>query len=289
MGIEVPLTLGILDGLVIAMVAALTALGLSLVFGIMRIVNVSHGEFFMLGAAIAWFVVNYTNLFLMALAVAPLIVAGLAAVVERSILRRIKYNPESTIVTTLGLMYVIQQLVLASFGPYSREVSPPFYFRVDLGYFGYSGYKLAVAAISAALVGAVYLLMHRTKLGLFMRATQQDSEIAGAFGVPVGRVYMVSFAIGAALAATAGVLIVPIQQAYYLMGLDALLLSFIVVIVGGLGSLKGTFIAALIVGLLDGVVSVFFSPTLARIISSLLVAGVVLVRPKGLFGSWTTR
>ncbi|MEM1949336.1 MAG: branched-chain amino acid ABC transporter permease [Candidatus Caldarchaeum sp.] len=288
MGIEVPLTLGILDGLVVGMVSALTALGLSLVFGIMRIVNVSHGEFYMLGAVIAWFVVTYSGGFLLALVLAPLASAALATVVERVILRKIRYDPESTIVATIGLLYVIQQVVLATFGPYAREVEPPFYFRLDFGYFGYSGYRLGVALISAALIGAVYLLIFRTKLGLFMRATQQDTEIAQAFGVPVGRVYTVAFALGAALAAAAGVLIVPIQQAYYLMGLDALLISFIIVIVGGLGSIRGTLVAALIVGFLDGVVSVFFSPTLARILASLLVAGVILVRPRGLFATGKT-
>ncbi|GBC69100.1 High-affinity branched-chain amino acid transport system permease protein LivH [archaeon HR01] len=288
MGIEVPITLGILDGVVVAMVAALTALGLSLVFGIMRIVNVSHGEFYMLGAIIAWFVVTYLGSFLLALVLAPLAVGGLATAVERTILKKIRYDPESTIVATIGLLYAIQQVVLATFGPYAREVSPPFYFRVDLGFFGYSGYKVGVAVISAILIAAVYLLIYKTRLGLFMRATQQDTEIAQAFGVPVRKVYTVSFALGAALAAAAGVLIVPIQQAYYLMGLDALLLSFIIVIVGGLGSIKGTLVAALIVGLLDGVVSVFFSPTLSRILSSLLVAGVILVRPRGLFGSGKT-
>jgi branched-chain amino acid transport system permease protein len=117
-----------------------------------------------------------------------------------------------------------------------------------------------------------------------MRATQQDSDMAQAFGVPVGRVYSWVFGLGAGLAAVGAVLVVPIQQAHYLMGHDPLLLSFIVVIIGGLGSLPGTIIAAVIIGMSDGIISVFFSPTLAKIIATLVVAAILVFRPQGLLG-----
>jgi branched-chain amino acid transport system permease protein len=127
--------------------------------------------------------------------------------------------------------------------------------------------------------------MTRTRAGLIMRATQLDRDTARAFGINVDRVYAAVFALGAGLAAIAAVLIVPIQQAHYLMGHDPLLLSFIVVIIGGLGSLRGTLLAAVVIGLSDGVISVFFSPTLAKILATLLVAMVLVVRPQGLFGA----
>lgn len=126
--------------------------------------------------------------------------------------------------------------------------------------------------------------MTRTRYGLIMRATQLDSETAQAFAIPVERVYALVFGLGAGLAALGGVLIVPIQQAHYLMGHDPLLLSFIVVIIGGLGSLPGTILAAIMIGVSDGVISVFFSPTLAKIIATLAVALVLVFRPQGLFG-----
>ena len=170
------------------------------------------------------------------------------------------------------------------FGPEARPVQAPIYFRVSFPWFGYSGYKLIVAAASATLLLGTWYALSRTKLGLYMRATQQDYEIAQAYGVPVRRVYATVFALGAVLAAVAGVLIVPVQQAHYLMGLDPLLLSFIVVIIGGLGSLKGTVVAAFVIGISDGIVSVFFSPTLAKILATLLVAAVLVFRPGGLFG-----
>jgi branched-chain amino acid transport system permease protein len=265
-------------------VLALTALGLSLVFGVMRIVNVAHGEFFMLGAIVTWYVATMSGSFLAGLVVAPVVVAAVAILADWLVLRRIGYEPESTIVATIGLLYILQQLVLTTYGPYARPVEAPIYFRVDLPWFGYSGYKLIVAVVAALLLVATWTALSRTSLGLFLRATQQDREMAQAFAIPVGRIYTIAFGVGAGLTAVAGALIVPVQQAHYLMGLDALLMSFVVVILGGLGSLRGTLVAALLVGLSDGVISVLFSPTLAKIVATLLVALVLAVRGRGLFG-----
>ena len=282
--------LATLEGLVMAAVLALTALGLSLVFGVMRVVNVAHGEFYMLGAVIAWTVANavagHPALgFAAALVVAPLVVGAVALVSERLVLRRLDYNPEATIVATIGLLYILQQAALTFYGADARPVQPPFNIRVQLPWFGYSGYKLAVIAASAALIAATWFVLTKTRIGLVMRATQYDREMATAFGIPVERVYAGVFALGAMLAAVAAVLIVPISQAHYLMGHDPLLLSFIVVIIGGLGSLRGTLVAALLIGLSDGILSVFFSPTLAKIVATSAVALVLVFRPQGLFGT----
>lgn len=283
------LFLATLEGLVMAAVLALTALGLSLVFGVMRIVNVAHGEFYMLGAVFAWwfagFAAGYPAIgFLIAIICSPLIVGAIALVSERLILKRLKYEPEATILATIGLLYILEQSALIFYGPDARPVQAPIVWRIQFPWFGYSGYKLIVVAASVVLLVATWLVLTRSKLGLIMRATQYDRETATAFGIPVDRVYAAVFAFGAMLAATAAVLIVPIQQAHYLMGLDPLLLSFIVVIIGGLGSIKGTLVAALIIGMSDGIISVFFSPTLAKILATLLVALVLVFRPGGLFG-----
>jgi branched-chain amino acid transport system permease protein len=284
------LLLALLEGTVTAFVLALTALGLSLVFGVMRVVNVAHGEFFMLGAVLAWAASSLVPAspalgFLLALVLSPLAVGAVALIADRLVLRRLNYAPEATIVATIGLLYILQQLVLTFYGPYARPVTAPISFRIQFPWFGYSGYKLVVIAAAAALLAVTWYLLMRTRIGLVMRATQYDRETAQAFGIPVERVYSGIFALGAMLAAVAGVLIVPIQQAHYLMGLDPLLLSFITVIIGGLGSLRGTLVAAFVIGLSDGVISVFFSPTLAKIIATLFVALVLVFRPAGLFGS----
>lgn len=285
------LLLAALEGLVTSAVLALMALGLSLVFGVMRVVNVAHGEFFMLGAVLAWWVSSLVTGhpalgFLLALVVSPLIVGAIALAAERLVLRRLDYNPEATIVATIGLLYIIQQLALSFYGPDARPVEAPFNYRILFPWFGYSGYKLFVIAAAIALMLAAWFVLARTRAGLVMRATQYDSETAQAFGIPVGRVYAAVFALGAMLAAVAAVLVVPISQAHYLMGRDPLLLSFVVVIIGGLGSLRGTVVAALLIGLSDGIIStLFFSPTLAKILATLLVALVLVFRPQGLFGT----
>ena len=176
------LFLALLDGTVTAFVLALIALGLSLVFGVMRIVNIAHGEFFMLGAVFSWFAFDLTNDplwgFLLALVVAPALVGSIAIFSDRFILRKVKYHPESTIVATIGVLYVIQSVTLMVFGPEARAVEAPLYFRIQFPWFGYSGYKLTVAGMSAFCLLGVWILMKRSKLGLYMRATQQDFEIA---------------------------------------------------------------------------------------------------------------
>jgi branched-chain amino acid transport system permease protein len=301
------LMIALIEGAVLAAVLALMASGLSLTFGVMRVVNVAHGEFYMLGAVAAWFVAGYIASlgggpaagFLAAVAAAPLAVGAVAVVADRLVLSRLNYDPERTIVATIGLLYIFQQATLVGFGPEARPVAAPFNARIALPWFGrtdegwgliwpwglsVTSYKLFVIVAAVAVLLALRLALKRSRAGLVMRATEADRDTAQAFGIPVGRVYSLTFGLGAALAALAGVLIVPIQQAQFLMGGDALLLSFIVVIIGGLGSLSGTIAAALLIGMSEGIVSVFFSPTLSKIIATLLVAFVLIVRPQGLFG-----
>ena len=296
--------LATLEGAIAAAVLSLTAVGLSIVFGIMRVVNVAHGEFFMLGAVGAWWVTTAIGGhpafgFLAALLVAPVLVGLVAALADKLVLYRLGYDPERTIVATIGLLYVIQQITLLTFGPDARPVQPPFNKRIAIPWieFGEGGialtwpwglatttYKLAVIAAAIVILFGVWQFLSRSRFGLLMRATQLDREMATVFGIPVRRVYAWVFGMGAGLAALGAVLIVPVQQAHYLMGTDPLLLSFIVVIIGGLGSLPGTIAAAVLIGMSDGIISVFFSPTLAKILATLLVAFVLVFRPQGLFG-----
>ena len=298
------LLLAVLEGAVQAAVLTLTAVGLSLVFGVMRVVNVAHGEFYMLGAVLAWAVTsaaagNPMVGFILALILAPILVAVIATASDILVLKRLGYDPENTIVATIGMLYIIQQLTLMTYGPEARPVQPPFNVRLAIPWFewsdggfsmiwpwglGTTSYKLFVIAAAIVMLGVLWLLISRTRAGLIMRATQLDREMAQAFGIPVAWVYALVFGLGAGLAALAAVLIVPIQQAHYLMGDEPLLLSFIVVIIGGLGSLPGTVVAAVLIGMSDGIISIFFSPTLAKILSTLLVAFVLIFRPHGLFG-----
>ena len=310
--------LGILEGLVIAAVLALMAVGLNIVFGVLRIINIAHGEFFMLGAVIAWLITDSVMSviggqgivsFALALLLTPLLVGVLAVLADKLILKRINYAPQRTIIATIGLLYSIQQLTLMGFGATPRAVPPPFNSRIEIPWIQWRGaesqgselqetgfaiywpvglattsYKLAVIAVAALVLLAIWLVITRSKIGLIMRATQFDRDTAAAMGINVGRVYTLVFASGAALAGLAAVLIVPIRQAHYLMGQEALLLSFIVVIIGGLGSFVGTIIAAILIGLSEGLTSIFFTPTLAKIISMIIVIFILILKPDGLSG-----
>jgi len=293
-----------LEGAITAAILALTAVGLSIVFGIMRVVNVAHGEFFMLGAVLAWWISSLVGGhpaigFALAVMAAPMLVGVFAIACDKLVLRRINYDPERTIVATIGLLYVIQQTTLMTFGPEARPVEAPFNKRIALPWFEFgenglaltwpwglstTSYKLAVIGAAVIILLILWFVMSKTKLGLVMRATQLDRDMAQAHGIPVNKVYALVFGLGAGLAALGAVLVVPVQQAHYLMGGDPLLLSFIVVIIGGLGSVAGTIVAAVIIGLSDGIISVFFTPTLAKIIATLLVAFILVFRPQGLFG-----
>ena len=288
MGTGSLLLLATLEGTVMAAVLALAAVGLSLTFGVMRVVNVAHGEFIMLGAVLTWAVTQAIPSaplgFVAALLIAPALVGALAWMTDVGLLKRLNYNPDSTIVATIGLSYLIQQGALSFFGPDARAVAAPFTLRLQFPGFGYSGYKLFVVAAALMVLMGVWLGLTRSRAGLLMRATQIDRATARAFGIHVDRVYAGTFALGAALAALAAVLIAPIAQAHYLMGHDPLLLSFIVVIIGGLGSLRGTLLAAVLIGLADGILSMLYPPTLAKILATLAVALVLVFRPQGLFG-----
>ncbi len=298
------LMLASIEGAVISAILVLTAMGLSIVFGVMRVVNVAHGEFFMLGAVFAWAVSTTIGGhaafgFVAMLIIVPVLVGCIAVGVDQLILKRIDYDVDRTIVATIGVLYIVQQSTLMLYGPEARPVAPPFNTRLALPWFelGADGfqliwpwglsvttYKLFVIVAAIFVLGVLWFVLTRTRIGLIMRATQQDREMAQAFGVPVNRVYSWVFGLGAGLAALGAVLVVPIQQAHYLMGGDPLLLAFIVVIIGGLGSLPGTVIAAVLIGMSDGIISVFFSPTLAKIIATFLVAMVLVFRPQGLMG-----
>ena len=164
------LLLALLEGTVTTFVLALTALGLSLVFGVMRVVNVAHGEFFMLGAVFAWFASSLVTGhpavgFILALIVSPLIVGAIAYASERLVLKRLDYDPEATIVATIGLLYIFQQSALIFFGPNAQAVEPPFYWRIRFPWFGYDGYKLFIIAAAVMLMFGVWFVMKKTRIG----------------------------------------------------------------------------------------------------------------------------
>lgn len=275
--------LQVLNGFVWGWILALISLGLSLIFGLLQIINIAHGTLYMLGAVFSWYLLQWTGSFWVTLIGAPLLVGLLGMVLERTLLRPVEKNPVMTIIATFALLLIFQQTVLLTFGGSARRIPEPFGFQVSLGQFGYSGYRLVVAGIAVVVLAGVWIFLHKTRAGLWIRAVKQDKEMALALGIPVSTVYTLTFGLGACLAALSGVLAAPIVAVDFRMGIDIIISAFIVVIIGGVGSLKGSVISALLVGELIGIASIFLAPTMAQVVALLVMAVILLFRPHGLF------
>ena len=275
----------LVDGLIWGCIVALIALGLSLIFGIMNIINMAHGDLFMLGAVISVLVFDRLGSIWPALLIAPLILGIVALPTERYVLRPFEQKPLNTLIATLGLSFIIQQLVLMTWGGRPRRVLAPVEFTVDLFGVVFPGYRLVAGGLGLVLLGLLWLVVYKTSFGVKLRATIDQPEVADAMGIDTSRIRMLTFGLGVALAAAGGVLAAPIRNVFFLMGFDVMLMSFIVVIVGGLGNLLGTLVAALVLSGTEGFLSAFLAPVSARIVILILMAAVAAFRPRGLFSS----
>jgi branched-subunit amino acid ABC-type transport system permease component len=272
------------NGIVTGMILALVASGLTLIFGIMDVVNFAHGELFMLGAYVGVLVVTATGSFWFALIVATLAIALLGAVLQVVTLRPLLgRDPLTTILATFGISLVLQNYALWQFGPVARKIQEPLSGHFALFYLQYPWYRLVIAALSAAAIGALYLFLKFGRYGVWIRATTQDRVMAQAMGIPVPWVHTAVFAIGAGMAAASGVLFGPLVGVNHAMGLDWVLKAFIVVVVGGMGNLGGSIAASIFISLLEAYASIWVSPSQAIIVSSVVLILTLLFRPTGLF------
>jgi branched-subunit amino acid ABC-type transport system permease component len=272
------------NGIVAGMILALVASGLTLIFGIMDVVNFAHGELFMLGAYMGVLTLAATGSFWIALFVASLLVAVIGAALQVTTLRPlIGRDPLNTILATFGLSLVLQNYALWQFGPVARKISEPFTGQFTLFYLQYPWYRILIAALSAAIIAALYLFLKYGRYGIWIRATTQDRVMAQAMGIPVPWVHTIVFAIGAGMAAASGVLFGPLVGVSHAMGLDWVLKAFIVVVVGGMGNLGGSIAAAIFISLLEAYASIWVSPAQSVIVSSIVLILTLLFRPTGLF------
>src|SRR5919109_3548386 len=241
-----------INGIVTGMILALVASGLTLIFGIMDVVNFAHGELFMLGAYVGVVVIAATGSFWLALVLATLIVALIGAALQITTLRPlVGRDPLTTILATFGISLVMQNYALWQFGPVARKINEPFTGQFTLFYLQYPWYRVLIAGLSAAIIGGFWLFLKYGTYGIWIRATTQDRIMAEAMGIPVSWVHTAVFAIGAGMAAASGVLFGPLVGVNHAMGLDWVLKAFIVVVVGGMGNLGGSIAASILVSLLE--------------------------------------
>jgi len=274
------------NGIVTGMILALVASGLTLIFGIMDVVNFAHGELFMLGAYLGFVVFVSTGSFWLALVGAALIVAVLGAAMQIVALRPlIGRDPLNTILATFGISLVLQNYALWQFGPVVRKIPAPISSQFTLFYLQYPWYRVLIAALSAAIIGGFWLFLKHGKFGVWIRATAQDRTMAQAMGIPVPLVYTGVFAIGAAMAAASGVLFAPMVGVSHTMGLDWVLKAFIVVVVGGMGNFVGSIAAAIFISLIEAYTTIWLDPSRAVIISFVILILTLLFRPTGLFAA----
>jgi len=287
------LTIQILNSLLYASVLFLISAGLSLIFGVMRIVNMAHGTLYAIGAFVtAWLVgralalgVSLGWLFLL-LPVGAVVVALIGFVIEPLLLRPFYRRAEEyQLLVTFGLLLILEDVVRLIWGgtPLSADTLMDALPSVRVGGLVYPGDNFVVIAVGAAAALALWLVIYRTRFGVMLRATSQDRRMAAALGINVSLVYVSAFAIGCFMAGLGGAIVVPTQAAVLGMGIDALILAFVVVVIGGLGSLQGALVGALIVSLVR-TAGIQFFPELELAILYLIAAVVLLVKPTGLFG-----
>ena len=278
------LVIQLLNGVIIGMILALVASGLTLIFGIMDVVNFAHGELYMLGAYMGTTVMLTTGNFWLALGGSALTIAALGAVVQVTALRpQLGRDPLTTILATFGISLVLQNYALWQYGPVARKIDEPFTGQFALFHLQFPWYRVVIALLSAAIILALWLFMKYGKYGIWIRATTQDRVMAAAMGIPVPLVYTMVFAIGSAMAAASGVLYAPLVGINHAMGLDVILRAFIVVVVGGMGNLAGSVLAAIFISLLEALASLWVSPAQAVIVSFIVLILTLLIRPTGLF------
>ena len=276
----------VFTGLVLGGIFVLLAVGLSLSFGLMTVVNFSHGALYMLGAYFGYLLFKSSGSFTVALVVAPLMVGALGLLIERFLIRRLYgRSPDDPLLLTFGLSLIIVEVARMIWGKIGLTLDPPRAMAgaVNLGFTYFPIYRLFVIAVTIVVLIALWLFLERTNVGLVIRAGSRDPLMVRALGFDVGRIWFLVFGIGSGLAGLAGILAGPMRGAYAEMGVTIIIESFVVVVVGGMGSLVGAVVSGLLIGQIVSLTT-FFAPKLAEIIVFIFMAVVLLLRPSGLFG-----
>lgn len=273
-------------GLVLGMLLVLFALGLSLIFGLMTVVNFAHGAFYMLGAYVGFFVLGLTGSFWLGLVVVPLLVGTLGLLVERTLIKPL-YGGDlnDPLLLTFGLSAVVIELVKLIWGRWGLPFNPPLALQgwINLGFTIFPKYLIFIIIASLVVVVALWLFLEKTDLGLIIRAGTRDRLMLQVLGINFSRVQVLVFAMGTALAGLAGVLAAPIRGVNPDMGQSILIEAFVVIVVGGMGSLLGAVVSGLLIGEVVSLTSLYY-PEMSNIVIFLFMALVLLVRPAGLFG-----
>jgi branched-chain amino acid transport system permease protein len=277
------LMLGLVNGSFYAMLS----LGLAVIFGLLGIVNFAHGALYMMGAYVAWMSLEYFGLnYWFALVLAPLVVGALGVAIERTLLKQLyKLDPLYGLLLTFGLALIAEGIFRDFFGVSGQQYPVPDLLQgaTNLGFMVLPNYRAWVIFASLAICLSTWYLIERTRLGAYLRAGTENPALVQAFGINVPIMVMLTYAAGAGLAALAGVLAAPVIQVTPLMGSNLIIVVFAVVVIGGMGSILGSILTGLALGMIEGLTKVFY-PEASSIVVFVIMAIVLMIRPAGLFG-----
>jgi len=277
----------VINGLAVGVAVVLVALGLTIIFGLLDVINMAHGEFYAVGAYIAFSLGAIGVDFWLLLVLVPVVMVVIGYAVERSLIQRVFNVPDrhvTTLLLTFGLGLVLEDILKIAYGPNTLRPPTPIPGAVEIFGMFLPNYRVFLIVVGIAVVAAVSLVVYRTRFGAMVRAAAFDRNMAASLGVPVTRVYALTFAFGVALAGLAGVLLAPIYSIFPTMGRDFVFIAFTVVIVGGMGSIAGAVVAGLVLTQIQSISSLFISPVWSDPIVFGIMVAVLMLRPQGLFG-----
>lgn len=273
-----------LDIISVILILLLVATGLMVIFGLMGVINMAHGEFFLIGAYGVYYFIQIGLPFYIAVPLSSLGVGLLGLLIEAILIRHLIHRPLDTILATWGLSIVLKQLVVIFFGPGSVSVDLPIDGMIEFGPISYPFYRIIVMLFSIIIMLFIIVLYRYSKFGLAIRATIEDPKVASSLGINNNTLHKISFFIGASLAGLAGALIAPLISVDPQMGLGYLVPSFLSILVGGVWNITGTVVGVLFIGGLDGLANLFISPVFSQILVFTLAIIIIRFRPKGIFG-----
>jgi branched-chain amino acid transport system permease protein len=277
----------IFTGLALGTIFILLAIGLSLIFGLLTVVNFAHGAFYMWGAYAALLCMSCFGNFWIGLIIVPAALGGAGMAVEYLLIRRVYgLNPDYPLLLTFGLSLIMIEVVRMVFGTAGYPFDAPALLRGSINFFNlfsFPSYRIFVMAVTAAVIISLWLFLEKTNVGLIIRGGTRDSEMVRALGIDISKIWLLVFGIGTSLAGLAGILSAPMRGVYPEMGIAMLVECFVVTVVGGMGSLKGAVISGLLLGQVVSL-SALFAPAMSNIVIFIAMAFVLLIRPSGLFG-----
>ena len=298
------LLLQVLNGVQLGLLMFLLAAGLTLTFGIMDLVNLAHGSLYMMGAYIAWTLIGWTDSFVIGALLALPATFGLGVIVEAVVMRRLYVRSHlDQVLATFGLILFFNELVRLLWGPAGKSIAVPAFLNRTVEIMPglpYPAYRFAIIVVGAVVALLLAWLVARTRVGMLIRAGASNRRMIGALGVNIELLFTLVFGLGAVFAALAGLMAAPITSVKIGMGDDILILAFVIIVIGGIGSIKGAFVAAMVVGQIDIVGRAFLpdllktflsssaassaAPAISQVLIYVVMAGVLVWRPTGLFG-----